>query len=270
MLFIHSLVYNCQKLPCQFDKDGRPCYQFRQAGETDPKIIIPRVHRIWREIACNSRWGPSRGSWTSHMTKVGAAAFCKPMEFEYEKTDIGKKRSMKGPDLQGTQKYGFSSQIFFHEKYLERIKTYRGSGLDQDLPLLAVQFELAITLCHEVIHAIRNADISHYRRRMEILWKNPSSLTTFRRPPEPYYEDETTAELGESYVNNLLGGRLLTTDVWNGDEGNVPIITTWPNSYTTKHRIPQRGDLAQSGRGPENHFPISMRYIHMVQTQEFW
>lgn len=54
MLFIYSLVYECKKLPSDFDYMGTCCFEFRRTAETNERLIQARVDRIFREMGSHS------------------------------------------------------------------------------------------------------------------------------------------------------------------------------------------------------------------------
>ena len=111
MLFIYSIVYECKRLPSQFDIEGEPLYQFRLTEERDPKVLLPRIHRIWQETAAYSCFGPSRGEETSRMDEIALAETSEWNCEEAEPDYVG------GPDLKGNKRYGFRPLIRYHEGY---------------------------------------------------------------------------------------------------------------------------------------------------------
>ena len=186
--FLYSLVYADRKQVTEPDT-GRQCTEFRMVDQslyTDDKM-----NRIWEQVALHTRFGPSD-------KKPGEASvgnwrgYADPMFGD-------------GPDLQGDGLRGLAAHIGFRRAYLDDIYTLYSSRRARSREMLSLQFSLAMVLCHEVAHAVGVAKDWKYRlnmvqtRRLE----QPDPQVS----PEPFYSDQTSAELGFAYVNEILGGR---------------------------------------------------------------
>lgn len=110
---------------------GKACTEF---AKIDPELYkAVRMRDAWNEIALHISWG-SRDIFNSGQN------------------DIFYGRD--GADLSHDDHCGHSSNISFNRKYLKFINKLHSNGQAQSLKMLNVQFVLAITLCHEVAHAV--------------------------------------------------------------------------------------------------------------------
>ena len=150
-----------------------------------------KMNRIWEQVALHTRFGPSEkkpyganvGKWLGYVEPV----------FE------------DGPDLQGDGLRGLGCPIGFRHAYLDDINSLYSSRRARSREMLSVQFSLAMVLCHEVAHAVGLAKDwkSHHNMVRARRLKEPDPQVS----PEPFYGDQTSAELGFAYYNEILGGR---------------------------------------------------------------
>lgn len=119
--------------------------------------------------------------------------------------------------------------------------------------LLRLQFLLAVTLCHEVMHALDLAMAIHTPVRDKLLI-------------EDYYCDQRLNELGYAWEVAVFGGIVCGMD---GLKEDTPIVfANWPNITGTE---PSAGiyDLTGYKRSRFSYF-VPMQHLSTVQQQTFW
>ena len=190
-IFVNSIVYGERNaVPSRCNIGGQT---FRANGKVvkvggatcrDVKrtenFSVDKINYIWRQIALHCRFGPlSRPGCNGHCTRI----------------------DKDGADVRGNGCHGEATFIAFHRKYLVDIYALMASGKEHSLEMLNVQFSLAVTLCHEVGHAIGFASNWEYRR--DVL---SARISKVEDPPcvEPFYNGQHTAELGYAFVNEIL------------------------------------------------------------------
>ncbi|MCJ1232633.1 hypothetical protein MMC14_000586 [Varicellaria rhodocarpa] len=154
-------------------------------------------------------------------------------------------------------KWGFSTNIVVERKVFQSLhelqlcaqstsdKTTRNE-VSVRSHKLRLQYWLAVTLCHELVHAINQA-VSEDR--------------------EPFYGNQKYAELGYAWENDCLGGRLMSL---RGFRGPDPFITVkWPSL----NLIPPE-DSEETGRGhpkgSATQYYVPMDYMAHIQRQQTW
>lgn len=112
--------------------------------------------------------------------------------------------------------------------------------------LLRVQFHVALTFAHELVHAVNHA----------------VSMETY----EPFFEDQRIAELGHAWEQAVFGGR--PAFLGPTDACNPLIFGKWPTAFreprpefTLERRLPKK---------THTFFFIPMNFVVTVQQQEFW
>ena len=116
--------------------------------------------------------------------------------------------------------------------------------------MLRLQCEMAVTLCHELTHAINNA---------------------VSRDIEPFFGGQSFAELGDSWTQEVFNGNLATIGDEGGSQGvHAPlVISKWPN-----HRWPHEPRNSKFERRlpkPKSTlYFVPMQWISAVQQQSFW
>lgn len=174
-----------------------------------------------------------------------------------------------GADVRGDGRRGNSTYIAFNRYYLRDIRKLTHSGQACSLRMLNLQFGLAITLAHEVAHALSTASNSRLRKQMKAtgIAKFTHSLQC---PVEPFFENQATAEIGYCWESETIGGKVMAPPP--GAPENFSSIVDWPNGDQHGNEechipYPQRGP-------PKNQlvdaFVIDMRYMQKVFRQDFW
>ena len=158
------------------------------------------------------------------------------------------------------QDRGVASMVLLDLKFLTMLKELLVETLGKQFQILKLYFEMANTLCHEIMHAINLASAS------ELLNQYLERGDHVKLPlfAEPFYQGQNVAELGYFWENHVFGGAC---------NQSVPIredpvyIAEWP-SWIFRDQDEQ----------PEKHPPkrralkwlVSAYYIKNIQTQEFW
>lgn len=266
MLFIYSLVYECRKLPKQFDFNGNSCFQFCRTLEKDPKVLLPRLDRILRQFSSYHTWGPAHASWDSHLERgqMKAKGFTIPEYYIYPD-----RLSEEGPALKYTDsRCGYPNIVFFNRQFLVQIRRLREQNKTNSVEMLNLQFDLARILCHELVHAI-NLACSSQARLMNINSAKVGESDRKYRQHEPYYEDQELSELGVAWEVEMFGGYIgvLSTN-----------SNTWPCGITTVARDQRRFYPGKPWKGHkppvDERLPkraiVSVHYVHQIQQQSFW
>ena len=184
--YIYSIVYGDRRT---VSVEGFGSVE--EFDEIDPSLYSSeRMDRIWNQTADHHRFGPC----SFQIGSVLAATY-----------DI----RGDGPDLKGTGCHGRATIIAFNPGWIVDINRLHASGRAQSMEMICIQFHLAMTFCHEVAHAVGLAN-------------QPKPFEAGLALPEPFFKDEVGAELGFSFVNEILGG---TLNGWNfGHRGNILTI----------------------------------------------
>ena len=149
----------------------------------------------------------------------------------------------------GSGEKGFGSKISIGLIQTRQMIAIRGRTLGdfKNLSrLLRFQFMIAISLCHEVVHALGHA-----------MWDSPSHL-------EPYYCDQRLNELGFAWETAVFGGTICDTFE---SKCFYPMITsTWPSVDGPANGLVEL-------RGPKRRakcYFVPMQYVNDIQQQAFW
>lgn len=205
-----------------------------------------KINNVWRQIALHCRFGPR--------SRRGCNGCC---------TRIDK----DGADVRGNGCHGSATFIAFHRKYLVDIYALTKSGKEQSLEMLNVQFSLAVTLCHEVGHAIGFA--SNWEWRRDVLSARISKVPE-PHYVEPFYNGQHTAEIGYAFVNEILDCNF--TQYIDAHPEMFGQLCHWPNGWyhhsIASYVMPNR-DAPAKAKEYET-FLLDMRYVQRVFRQEFW
>lgn len=163
-------------------------------------------------------------------------------------------------------KQGLGSCTFIRTSFVTKLAQLRTEGGNK-LEILNLKFRTAVTLVHELAHAINRAvDINAF----PILNEIALTATASSRMYEPWYEDQRLAELGWAYENEVFGGIIgtLPGPGWDRPDSIDPshpvFVHKWPGTETNEH--PKRRGSKQS----MTLYLVSMYFIHNIQQQSFW
>ena len=79
---------------------------------------------------------------------------------------------------------------------------------------------------------------------------------------EPFYRDERMAEIGNSWENQVFGGKIH----WSGLMNDPLFISKWPTFFTAHDDYPRRGKEKATNR----RYIVSLHYVRNVHRQGFW
>lgn len=120
-----------------------------------------------------------------------------------------------------------------------------------DIRVLYAQLDMAISLDHEIAHAI------HFAK---------NCYSPGRGPIEPFYENDRCVELGFAWTHQVLGG-LLGPDLELSNEGAVRTLRPWATFDGTEDRNPAtRADPPAA----KVEWLADLHHILRLQRQEFW
>ena len=155
---------------------------------------------------------------------------------------------------------GIASMSSIDSKYLTTLKGLLVGTVGKRFQILKLYFEIALTLCHEVIHATNLALspdlLNQFLQRGEN--RKPSGVL------EPFYQGQTVAELGYFWENHVFGGACTQSVPVPAD----PIyLGQWP-SWIFRDKKEQPEKVLPKRRALR--WLVSAYYIKNIQTQEFW
>jgi len=138
---------------------------------------------------------------------------------------------------------GTGSTIDVGMEFVTNLRRVRAQGSISQL--LRLQFCVAVTLAHELVHAVNHA----------------VSLETY----EPFFEDHRSSELGLAWEQVIFGGRV--TALGNIDARNPLGLVKWPSAWPEarpnmlERRLPKKTSTV---------YFVPMTYIATIQQQAFW
>ena len=158
------------------------------------------------------------------------------------------------------QERGIASITTLDLRYLKMLKEMLVETLGKQFQILKVHFETALTICHEVMHAI-NFGLASNLLNIYIKMGNDVKPPPFN---EPFHQGQDVAELGYFWENHVFGGAC---------NQSVPIrenpvyVSEWPSWVF-------RDEKLQPEKAPPKRrvlmWLVSAYYIKNIQTQEFW
>lgn len=159
---------------------------------------------------------------------------------------------------------GLASKIRIHKIYIVTLR--RLLLLENNkFQILKLYFEFALTICHEVIHAVNYAVEPELLSRYIDMGKRYSETGDREifgkvRFNEPIYESQRVAEIGYFWETQVFGG-VCQQSVSNPEK---PIfLVDWPLwLWQDERTVPPRNMCYK--------YLLSTYYIQKSQTQEFW
>ncbi len=161
---------------------------------------------------------------------------------------------------------GLGSNTGVKKAYFTKLDELRTQGGNK-LEILNLQFRMAVTLVHELAHALNTAvDIHLPRYRDEVV----RTGTLAHKTCEPWYEDQRLAEFGFAYENEVFGGIIRTLPTMNPnprnsvDPSHPVFVQKWPGTESNNHpkRIGSKKTMTM--------YLVPMHFIHNIQQQRFW
>ena len=240
LAFLHDLLYSPRtEIASPSPRAGYPCYRFRHSESSlIPENEDPR--RALERLAPNIEWSLEELPDADAKTKINWEA-CR-----IRIVDNGR--------------MGFRSTIKVQKNLVGELDTLTSQG-GNTCVILSQQFFLATTLCHEIAHALNNAVDPALLLAFQSQVVSNHSPPQRIKPCEPFFQDESQAELGHCWEKQVLGGIVI-----RGSAVNQPIwICKWPNpvlegQFLTPHHRKDTVTL----------YIVPAHFIHGIQQQEFW
>ena len=158
------------------------------------------------------------------------------------------------------QERGIASMTTLDPRYLKMLKEMLKETLGKQFQILKVYFEMALTICHEVMHAI-NFGLSPDLLNLYIEMGKDIEPPPFN---EPFHQGQNVAELGYFWENHVFGGAC---------NQSVPIrenpvyVSEWPSWIFRDEKLqPEKAPPKRRGLK----WLVSAYYIKNIQTQDFW
>ena len=160
----------------------------------------------------------------------------------------------------GQQERGLASMVMLDTKFLNMLKELLLETLGKQFQILKLNFEIAITICHEVIHAINLALASdllnYYLEKGDNVRPRPFA--------EPFYQGQDVAELGYFWESHVFGGACNQS---MPVRENPVYLSEWP-CWIFRDEEDQPEKVLPKRRALK--WLVSGNYIKNIQTQEFW
>ena len=171
-------------------------------------------------------------------------------------------------DDSGTPR-GVASTIRLDRNNLSKLTILLAQDGDNTSQILTLQFKLAISICHYIIHAISHAaDLALLLDAiMESTYRDLATLEKAERSKErvgsnePFVEYESVAELGYSWENAVFGG----TVQWANQVDHPLFFSKWP-SFLTDGDYPRRAAYTRTA----TQYVVPLHYLRNIHRQEFW
>ena len=158
------------------------------------------------------------------------------------------------------EKTGLACITRLHPEYLNILKELLKKPLENDFQILKHYFEIAITICHEVMHAIDYARETNLLKTYLEMGDNVR-LVAFN---EPFYEDQRVAEIGYFWENHVFGGAFNQS---MPEPADALFLGQWPSLlFRDKENQPERAPPTKVCF----RWLVSADYIKNSLTQEFW
>ena len=158
------------------------------------------------------------------------------------------------------EKTGLACITRLHPDYLNVLKELLKEPWEKEFQILKLYFEIAITICHEVMHAI---DFARETDLLKIYLEMGDNvrLVAFN---EPFYEDQRVAEIGFFWENHVFGGAFNQS---TPEPANAIFLGQWPSLlFRDKKHQPERTPPTRVCF----RWLVSAYYIRNSLTQEFW
>ncbi len=209
------------------DRLGKPCYEFHSF---DPEIRNSAEPQILREVSEEIAGKAEHIRWRLIENDARVTNFFAVTRRErvFVKNDVWT--------------VGTTSTISFG---MDNVTSLRRLGAHGSVSqLLRQQFHVAITLAHELVHAIENS----------------ISLESY----EPYFQDQRIAELGLAWEQAVFGGRVTMLSNIENPLGLVKWPTAWKESQPEQmlqRRLPKRTCTV---------YLVPMIFASNIQQPAFW
>ena len=155
---------------------------------------------------------------------------------------------------------GLAPVVTLDSKYVKMLKELLVETLGKQFQILKLHFEFAITICHEVIHAINLALSSDLLNHFLTVGKDLKKVAF----SEPFYQGQNVAELGFFWENHVFGGAFIQS---MPIRENPVFFGDWPSwMFRDEQEQPERALPKRRALK----WLVSAYYIKNIQTREFW
>lgn len=164
---------------------------------------------------------------------------------------------------------GIGSMIRINKSYLIKLTKLLAREENNVSQILSLQFKVATLICHEVAHAVGHAANLGLLLDsiMESTFQNLAKMENSQRTKErvgfnePFYGDDTVAELGYCWETAVLGG----TVQWAHQVEHPLFFSKWP-SFLTDGDYPRRAGYKRTA----TQYVVPMHYLRNLHRQDFW
>ena len=164
---------------------------------------------------------------------------------------------------------GIGSSIRINKIYLVSLTKLLAREENNTSQILSLQFKVATLICHEIAHAVGYASNQGLLLdfMMESTLQNLAKMESTKRVKErvgtnePFYGDDTVAELGYCWETAVLGG----TVQWAHQVEHPLFFSEWP-SFLTDGDYPRRAGYKQVA----TQYVVPMHYLRNLHREEFW
>ena len=245
---ICSIVYG-DRYPSGVTHKGLPVMEFCR-HDNPPKLVRERAGRVLTRLGNTITFmvtDKDRG-------KVGD-------ERAHGRTSGCTCNFPQGVDVSDLQRSnGLAAVVVLDPQYLKMLKKLREEVLGRQFQVVKLWFEIALTLCHEVMHAINLALSSDLFK----LFAEKGEKVGIAPFNEPFFQGQPVAELGYFWETHLFGG----TCIQSVPNPTWPIfLADWPSwmfrdkKQQAERALPKRKSFK---------WLVAVDFVKNIQTQEFW
>ena len=254
---IYKIIYGPRRFPRErMDYEGQPVFEIEsvESNETRRNMAKKALNRLAESLSFIVETPKEDGKKNCDATVSHSLAL-----HSY---------GINIADDSGTPR-GIASTIRLDRNHLSKLTLLLDQHGDNTSQILTLQFKLAISICHNIIHAISHAaDLALLLDAiMESTYRDLATLENTSRSKErvvtnePFLENETVAELGYSWENAVLGG----TVQWANQVDHPLFFSKWP-SFLTDGDYPRRGGYSRTA----TQYVVPLHYLRNIHRQEFW
>ncbi|CAD6571123.1 MAG: hypothetical protein ASARMPRED_004207 [Alectoria sarmentosa] len=168
-----------------------------------------------------------------------------------------------------SSKSGMASKITLNEDYILRLRELDNQEGDTTSQRISLQLKMAITLCHEIAHALAFAVdeeiLEAFTGEYDAFVKASLEGREYQRrvigTDEPFYRNETMAEIGYCWENQVFGGNVF----WSSKTSDPLFVSKWPSLFTDSE-FPKRGKEKRTAR----RYVVSLHFTRNMHRQGFW
>ena len=254
---IYKIIYGPRRFPRErMDYEGQPCFEIEciETNETRRSMVKKALNRLAESLSFITENPKEDGK------KNCDAIVSHSLALHSYGINIA--------DDSGTPR-GIASTIRLNRNHLSKLTLLLGQNGDNTSQILTLQFKLAVSICHNIVHAIGHAaDLALLLDAiMESTYRDLATLENTERSKErvgsnePFMENESVAELGYSWENAVLGG----TVQWANQVDHPLFFSKWP-SFLTDGDYPRRAAYSTTA----TQYVVPLHYLRNIHRQEFW